>query len=322
MRASLPGLDLVDPVLEESIRRGLGAVEDLLRASIQSNYPFVTETSRHLVEAGGKRFRPLVVLLASGFGDPHAPAVVPAAVAIELTHLSTLYHDDVMDEAVLRRGAMSANARWTNSIAILTGDFLFARASEITADLGTEATRILAQTIAVLCEGQIRETVGPGSGDPIAHYRQVVAEKTGSLIATAGRLGALLSGAPPAVVQALTSYGDRIGAAFQISDDLLDITSPSGESGKNPGTDLREGVRTLPVLLAEQDGLVLPADLSDDAVLASALQSLRGSSAIARAREELIAEAAGARAQLDGLPDVAARGALEVLCDYVVTRTG
>jgi heptaprenyl diphosphate synthase len=322
LRASLPGLDLVDPVLEESIRRGLGAVEDLLRASVQSSYPFVTETSRHLVEAGGKRFRPLVVLLASGFGDPHAPAVIPAAVAIELTHLSTLYHDDVMDEAVLRRGAMSANARWTNSIAILTGDFLFARASEITADLGTEATRILAQTIAVLCEGQIRETVGPGSGDPIAHYRQVVAEKTGSLIATSGRLGALLSGASPAVVSALTSYGDRIGTAFQISDDLLDITSPSVESGKNPGTDLREGVRTLPVLLAEQDGLVLPADLSDDAVLAATLQSLRGSSAIERAREELLAEAAGARAQLDGLPDVPARGALEVLCDYVVTRTG
>ncbi|HEX4428718.1 MAG TPA: polyprenyl synthetase family protein [Frankiaceae bacterium] len=322
LRASLPGLDLVDPVLEESIRRGLGAVEDLLRASIRSNYPFVTETSRHLVEAGGKRFRPLVVLLASGFGDPQAPAVVPAAVAIELTHLSTLYHDDVMDEAVLRRGAMSANARWTNSIAILTGDFLFARASEITADLGTEATRILAQTIAVLCEGQIRETVGPESGDPIEHYRQVVAEKTGSLIATSGRLGALLSGASPAVVEALTSYGDRIGAAFQLSDDLLDITSPSVESGKNPGTDLREGVRTLPVLLAEQDGLVLPDDLSDDAVLASALASLRGSSAIERARKELVAEAAGARAQLDGLPDVPARGALEVLCDYVVTRTG
>ncbi len=322
LRASLPGLDLLDPALEESIRRGLGAVEDLLRVSIQSNYPFVTETSRHLVEAGGKRFRPLVVLLAAGFGDPEAAAVVPAAVAIELTHLSTLYHDDVMDEAVLRRGAMSANARWTNSIAILTGDFLFARASEITADLGTEATRILAQTIAVLCEGQIRETVGPGSGDPIAHYRRVVAEKTGSLIATSGRLGALLSGASPAVVSALTSYGDRIGAAFQLSDDLLDITSPSDESGKNPGTDLREGIRTLPVLLAEQDGLVLPDDLSDDAVLASALAELRGSSAVERAREELVLEAAGARAQLDGLPDVAARGALEVLCDYVVTRTG
>ncbi len=289
---------------------------------MRSNYPFVTETSRHLVDAGGKRFRPLVVLLAAGFGDLEAKTVVPAAVAIELTHLSTLYHDDVMDEAVLRRGAISANARWTNSIAILTGDFLFARASEITADLGTDATRILAQTIAVLCEGQIRETVGPGSGDPIAHYRQVVAEKTGSLIATSGRLGALLSGATPQVVEALTAYGDRIGVAFQLSDDLLDITSPSIESGKTPGTDLREGIRTLPVLYAEADGLRLPDDLSSDAALAAALQALQASSGIARARETLVDEAEQARAQLAGLPDVPARAALDTLCDYVVTRTG
>ena len=304
------------------MRRGLLEVEDVLRSSVRSNYPFVTETSRHLVDAGGKRFRPLVVLLAAGFGDPQAETVVPAAVAIELTHLSTLYHDDVMDEAVLRRGAISANARWTNSIAILTGDFLFARASEITADLGTDATRILAQTIAVLCEGQIRETVGPGSGDPIAHYRQVVAEKTGSLIATSGRLGALLSGASPEVVEALTAYGDRIGVAFQLSDDLLDITSPSVESGKTPGTDLREGIRTLPVLYAEADGLRLPEDLSSDAALSAALEALQASSGIARARDTLVDEAEQARAQLAGLPDVPARAALDTLCDYVVTRTG
>ena len=321
-RASLPGLEFIDPELESSVRRGLTAVEELLRSSVNSSYPFVTETSRHLVDAGGKRFRPLVVLLAAGFGDPAAKTVVPAAVAIELTHLSTLYHDDVMDEAVLRRGAVSANSRWSNSIAILTGDFLFARASEITADLGTEATRILAQTIAVLCEGQIRETVGPGTGDPIAHYRQVVAEKTGSLIATSGRLGALLSGASPAAVAALTSFGTKIGGAFQLSDDLLDITSPSGESGKTPGTDLREGIRTLPVLFAEQDGLKLPDEFTDDAELAKALDQLRGSDAIVRARAELVAEAADARAQLADLPDVPAKGALEALCDYVVTRTG
>ena len=321
-RASLPGLEFIDPVLESSIRRGLTAVEQLLRSSVNSSYPFVTETSRHLVDAGGKRFRPLVVLLAAGFGDPEAATVVPAAVAIELTHLSTLYHDDVMDEAVLRRGAVSANSRWTNSIAILTGDFLFARASEITADLGTEATRILAQTIAVLCEGQIRETVGPGTEDPIAHYRQVVAEKTGSLIATSGRLGALLSGASPAAVTALTAFGEKIGGAFQLSDDLLDITSPSGESGKTPGTDLREGIRTLPVLFAEEDGLKLPDEFTDDAELAKALDQLRGSEAIKRARAELAAEAADARAQLADLPNVPAKAALEALCDYVVTRTG
>src|SRR3954452_13279193 len=189
MSGSIPVLaTFTDPVLEKDVRAGLTDVERVLRESVHSDYPFVDETSRHLLDAGGKRFRPLVVLLASHFGDPSSASVIPAAVAIELTHLSTLYHDDVMDEATLRRGAPSANSRWTNTIAILTGDFLFARASEITADLGTEATRILAQTIAVLCEGQIRETVGPGSGDAIAHYHQVVAEKTGSLIATSGHL--------------------------------------------------------------------------------------------------------------------------------------
>ena len=229
-----------------------------------------------------------------------------------------------MDEAVLRRGAVSANARWTNSIAILTGDFLFARASEITADLGTEATRILAQTIAVLCEGQIRETVGPGSGDPIAHYRQVVAEKTGSLIATSGRLGALLSGASPAVVAALTAVGDRIGVAFQLSDDLLDITSPSGESGKNPGTDLREGVRTLPVLLrrAGRAGRC-PTTCPTTACSPARLQTLRGSAG----------DRTGSRGTRSPRPPPPGRSSpacrtcrpaapSRALCDYVVTRTG
>ena len=251
------------------MRRGLASVEEMLRASVHSSYPFVTETSRHLVDAGGKRFRPLVVLLASAFGDPDAPAIVPAAVAIELTHLSTLYHDDVMDEAVLRRGAVSANARWTNSIAILTGDFLFARASEITADLGTDATRILAQTIAHPLRGADPRDGRPGlrrsdralppggrGEDGFAHRDLRPAGRI-----AVGRFGGAVS--------ALTAFGERIGGAFQLSDDLLDITSPSGESGKNPGTDLREGVRTLPVLFAEADGLIVPDDLSDDAVLAA-----------------------------------------------------
>src|SRR3954466_463123 len=181
------------PGREKTIRAGLADVERVLRESVHSEYPFVDKASRHLLDAGGKRFRPLIVLLASHFGDPASSAVVPAAVAIELTHLSTLYHDDVMDEAPRRRGAPSANARWNNTIAILTGDFLFARASEITADLGTEATRILARTIAVLCEGQIRETLGAAQGaDGVDHYLSVLGEKTGSLIATSGHLGALL----------------------------------------------------------------------------------------------------------------------------------
>ncbi|GAC1326133.1 MAG: polyprenyl synthetase family protein [Mycobacteriales bacterium] len=326
-------LEAVDPALDDAVRGGLEAVETMLRASVKSDYPFVTETSRHLVDAGGKRFRPLLVLLASHVGDPAAPGVVPAAVAIELTHLSTLYHDDVMDEAALRRGAQSANARWDNTVAILTGDFLFARASEITADLGTEATRILARTIAVLCEGQIRETVGPGAGvDPVEHYLQVVAEKTGSLIATSGRLGALLAGADAAAVEVMTRYGEIIGVAFQLSDDLLDIASSSAESGKTPGTDLREGVRTLPVLYALRDvdsdpasarlAELVEAGLVADADVEEALGLLRGSAGMEHARATLSAYAEEARSVISALPASPATAALEALADYVVARSG
>src|SRR5207247_11304134 len=169
------------PALEADLSAGIAAVEELLRASVKSDYPFVTETSRHLVDAGGKRFRPLLVLLAAQFGDAQALGVVPAAVVVELTHLATLYHDDVMDEAALRRGAPSANARWDNTVAILTGDFLFARASDILADLGPEAVRIQSRTFERLVTGQIRETVGPLDGqDPLDHYLSVLADKTGS----------------------------------------------------------------------------------------------------------------------------------------------
>jgi heptaprenyl diphosphate synthase len=316
-----------DPVLEAAIRSGLDAVEDMLRASVKSNYPFITETSRYLVDAGGKRFRPLLVLLASQFGDPRSSAVVPAAVAIELTHLSTLYHDDVMDEATLRRGARSANSRWDNTVAILTGDFLFARASEITADLGTEATRILARTIAMLCEGQIRETIGPAEGaDPVDHYLSVLAEKTGSLIATSGRLGSLLAGASSSAVDVLTRYGATIGMAFQLSDDLLDVASSTGQSGKTPGTDLREGIRTLPVLYALRADPsladLLLGDLADDAVHAAALAALRGHPAMVEARATLESYAGEAKRIASDLPGSPARDALVALADFVVARTG
>jgi heptaprenyl diphosphate synthase len=337
--ASLGALRLAvdDLGLETRVAEGLEAVETTLRRAVASDYPFVTETSRHLVDAGGKRFRPLLVLLAAELGEPSAPGVVPAAVAIELTHLSTLYHDDVMDEAVLRRGAPSANARWSNTIAILTGDFLFARASEITADLGPEATRILARTIAVLCEGQIRETVGPGAGDdPVEHYLRVVSEKTGSLLATSGRLGALLAGADASTVDLLARYGDAVGLAFQLSDDLLDVEGDPGESGKLPGTDLREGVRTLPVLLAVQDaaqGDPVAARVVDlveagfdtpdgDERVAEALALLRGSDALRRARGVVASYAERARGVLEELPASPARDALNALADYVVERSG
>ncbi|EIV94167.1 polyprenyl synthetase family protein [Frankia sp. QA3] len=334
------GLDVVgirtDPDLEKAVRDGLGQVEELLRASVRSEFSFVTETSRHLVDAGGKRFRPIVVLLAAQFADPHAAGVVPAAVAIELTHLSTLYHDDVMDEAPRRRGAASANARWTNTVAILTGDYLFARASDITADLGPAATRILARTIATLCEGQIRETVGPSPDqDPVEHYLRVVTEKTASLIATSGRLGAMLAGADPLTVDTLATFGELFGVAFQLSDDIIDVASDPADSGKTPGTDLREGIPTLPVLYALQAddraaGRLRELINSDfaagggnpDEGVAEAIDLLRAHEGMARARRELVTWSTRARECLAPLPDNAAKAALESLADFVIDRTG
>jgi len=328
--AHLPDF-VVDPALEADLTSGLELVEKALRDAVRSDYPFVTEASRHLVDAGGKRFRPLLVLLAAQFGDPGAPDVIPAAVVVELTHLATLYHDDVMDEATLRRGAASANARWDNTVAILTGDFLFARASDILADLGPEAVRIQAQTFERLCTGQIRETVGPDDGVPaVDHHLRVLADKTGSLIATSGRFGAMMAGADPDVVRTMTAFGEAIGIAFQLADDIVDITSDSDESGKTPGTDLREGVPTLAMLYALSDAdpsnarlrELLGRPLPDDAEHAEALALLRAHPALEDAREEARRWSARARNELDALPDIPARKALEGLCDYVVNRTG
>jgi heptaprenyl diphosphate synthase len=328
---SSSGIDFTDPVLEATIRAGLDSVEALLRDSVKSDYPFVTETSQHLVAAGGKRFRPLVVLLAAQFGDASAGGVVPSAVVVELTHLATLYHDDVMDEAVMRRGAVSANSRWGNTVAILTGDFLFARASDILADLGPEAVRLQARTFERLVQGQIRETVGPAENDDhVEHYLRVVADKTGSLIGTSCRFGAMLAGADESMVELVTRYGERIGVAFQLSDDLLDVTSESTASGKTPGTDLREGVPTLPVLLlrrraAPEDAALLAAlagDLSDEGELRRVVEQLRAHPVMAEARAVLQSWADDARSTLAPLPDVPAKAALESLCDFVVRRTG
>lgn len=324
------GLSVHDGELDAEIRAGMAAVEQELLAATKSEFPYLTQTSRHLVEAGGKRFRPLLTLLAAQFGDPQAPGVVPAAVVCELTHLATLYHDDVMDEAPLRRGAPSANARWDNSVAILTGDFLFAKASEIVADLGAEAVRIQARAFARLVTGQIRETVGPNPGDdPVQHYLSVIADKTGSLIATSGQFGAMFAGADEQVVEILTRYGERIGVAFQLADDVLDIASDSTESGKTPGTDLREGVPTLPVLhlraaaTPEDAHLValLSGPLVDDDEHAEALALLRAHPALERARQDTRRYADEAREVLTPLPDCPAKTALSSLCELVVERS-
>jgi heptaprenyl diphosphate synthase len=328
---SVAGVELADPDLAAATAQGLDRVEELLHREVHSDYHFVSETSLHLIDAGGKRFRPLFTLLSAQVGPAgSSDEVVRAAAVVELVHLATLYHDDVMDSATMRRGAESANHRWDNTVAILTGDFLFAHASRLVADLGPDAVRIIAETFAELVTGQMRETRGPrSSDDAIQHYLRVIDEKTGSLIATAGRFGGMFSGCAPEQVDSLRRFGSVIGAAFQISDDIIDIASPSGDSGKTPGTDLREGVHTLPMLYALADPAcparlrdLLSRPLSEDAEVAEALDLLRSGRGIPQAKETLAGYAEEARAELGKLPACPAVEALTTLTAYTIERTG
>ena len=327
-------VEFADEGLTAEIADDLATVETALRETSFGGDDMFAEVSRHMMEAGGKRFRAMLVLLAARFGDSRDKRIVPAAVAIELTHLATLFHDDVMDEAIIRRGHPSANSMFGNSVAILAGDYLFARASRILADLGPDAIRIQAETFSRLVDGQLAETVGlrPGQ-DPLDHYMHVITEKTGSLIATSGRFGAMFSGAPDEVAELIADACLRIGVAWQLSDDVLDVASTSLQSGKEPGTDLRQGVRTLPVLYAlrADDGsaetgrlrsLLADADLTDPELHAEALALLRTSPALEEARETVRSWISGARALVTRLPEVPARAAFEALCDFVITRTG
>jgi heptaprenyl diphosphate synthase len=323
-------LPVLDPALEERLRRRMGVVEARLEAEIRSEADFITEACRHLLHAGGKRFRPLLVLLAAELGAGDAEEVLTAACVVELTHLASLYHDDVMDEAQLRRGADSANARWDNHVAILAGDWLFSKSSELTAQLGPEAVRIQAETFTRLVEGQILETLTPEPGaDPLEHYLRVVTGKTGSLIATSARYGALFGGAPPATVEALTAYGEKVGVAFQLSDDILDVGSDSAESGKTPGTDLREGVPTLPVMLARRSARtedarlleLLRGPLTESDRHAEALALLRAHPAMAEARAHVQELAAEAAALLDDVPEGPVKDALVAFAGVIATRT-
>jgi heptaprenyl diphosphate synthase len=324
-------VEFADEALTAEVAEDLAVVETALRDMSFGGDEMFTEASRHMMEAGGKRFRAMLVLLAARFGDTRDKRIVPAAVAIELTHLATLFHDDVMDEAAIRRGHQSANSRYGNSIAILAGDYLFARASRILADLGSEAIKIQAETFSRLVDGQLAETVGvrPGT-DPLDHYMYVITEKTGSLIATAGRFGAMFSGAPQRVVDLIADACMRIGVAWQLSDDVLDVSSTSAQSGKEPGTDLRQGVRTLPVLYALRSSdpgqarlrfLLAEADLTDPSSHAEALSLLRSSPALGEARDTVRTWIAEARSLVAQLPELPARNAFESLCDFVITRT-
>ena len=329
------GVDFGDAAFATNVRDGVARIEQLMETELRGSDDLMTEAVLHLFEAGGKRFRPLFTVLSAQLGPrPDADEVTIAGAVIEMVHLATLYHDDVMDEAQVRRGAPSANLRWGNNVAILAGDYLFATASRLVSRLGPNAVRIIAETFAQLVTGQMRETRGIDEGangaDPIEHYLKVVYEKTACLIGAAGQFGAMFSGADEDQIQRLSRLGSIVGTVFQISDDIIDIDSDPDESGKLPGTDLREGVHTLPVLYALQDTgadadrlrelLVGPID--DDARVAEALALLRASAGMAKAKDTVARYAAQAREELAALPESPGRQALATLVDYTIHRHG
>ncbi len=329
-RRVIPGLEAPDPVLEADIRHRLEDVEVALEKAVRADSDMLAQTSSYLLSAGGKRFRPMLVLLAGYFGDPTDPRLIAGSVSIELVHLATLYHDDVIDEADSRRGIQSVNSRWDNTVAILTGDYLFARASEIATELGTDVCALLARTIATLCDGQIREVEASGRVTQTQQaYLEIIRRKTGALIATSCRLGGMLSDAPPESLDVLEEFGEALGLAFQLSDDIMDVVSTEAELGKEPGVDMKEGVYTLPVLYALTDGerrKELRALLSEGVPagdgLDRALEIVRAPETLEHARRAVSAEVARARALADRLPDVAARRALMTLAEFLAERCG
>ena len=330
MTAAIP---LPDPALAERLADRMEIVERALADAVASADRLADDVARHLVAAGGKRLRPFLTLLAGELGDGSRPELIDAAVVVELTHLATLYHDDVMDSAPLRRGAPSVHSVWGNSVAILVGDLLFARASSLVAGLGPEAVRIQAQTFERLCLGQLHETTGPAPGeDPVEHYLGVLAGKTASLLATSGRFGARFGGAPEAE-EALAAYGEKVGVAFQLADDVLDLASTGETTGKTPGTDLREGIPTMPVLLLRQrvargtasadDAALLAAldgDLTSDDALASVVARLREHEVLAETRALATRYAREAESELASLPGGPVKQALEAFAVALADR--
>ncbi|EMQ98999.1 heptaprenyl diphosphate synthase component II [Paeniglutamicibacter gangotriensis Lz1y] len=325
------GLIAQDPEFGPAIATGLAKVEKLLRDAIANSDPLIDASSRHLVEAGGKRIRPLLVVLASLLGDGVTEEVIKAAAIVELTHLATLYHDDVMDSAPMRRGAPTAHEVWGNSVAILTGDLIFARASVIGSELGPEAVSMQARTFERLCLGQLHESVGPREGDdPIEHHLSVISDKTASLLATSGAYGALFGGAEQ-YVEVLRSYGEKVGVAFQVADDVIDVTGAQVRSGKTPGTDLREGVPTLPILLmrnaaaaGDEDAArvleLVDGDLTSDEALGLAVAAVSGNDATNQAWDVARAWADDAIESLAPLPEGTVKASLTAFADAVVTR--
>ena len=323
----------------KDIEDGVERVEQGLLVEMTFADNLADVTARYLLEAGGKRVRPVLTLLTAQLGSGSNDRVVTAAKAIEITHLASLYHDDVMDQAQMRRGVPSAQAVWGNSVAILTGDLLFARASKLVAGLGEEAIKLQANTFERLCLGQLHETIGPRHDeDPIAHYLQVLADKTGSLISAAAEVGVTYSDAPIEYRQPVMTFGEKIGVAFQLIDDIIDLSEKTDETGKVAGTDLRSGVATLPLLYLRDDAKTDPdaahllarlerdvdAAFSDEAGgggLLAAIADLRAHSVTRRTLDEAHRWAAEAVAALAPLPDGPVKKALTRFAETVVERS-
>ncbi len=323
----------------QAIETGLERVEAGLLREMSFTDNLADVTSRYLLEAGGKRVRPVLTLLTAQLGEGNNDRVITSAEVVEITHLASLYHDDVMDESQMRRGVPSAQAVWGNSVAILTGDLLFARASKLVASLGEEAIKLQADTFERLCLGQLHETIGPRDDeDPIEHYLQVLADKTGSLIAAAAQMGVLFSHAPQEFAQPVVEFGEWIGVAFQLIDDVIDLSPRPEETGKVPGTDLRAGVATLPLLYLRQEarsdaqaGALLSRierDVEsvfyahpDDAVFTEAITELRDHAVTAKTLDEAHRWARDAVAALEPLPAGPVKKALTRFADSVVERS-
>lgn len=307
----------------------LSVVEERLLEASTADDPYLTKIAQHLLLAGGKRFRPLLALLAAEFGPSDDERPVEAGVAVELIHLGSLYHDDVIDEADTRRGASSANANWTNTVAILAGDFLMARASEVAAThLSQESVRLLAATYAELVEGQTRELQ---LTDDLTHsledYQQVIGGKTASLIRTSARLGAMAADADRETVEALSTWAWELGMVFQIADDALDLVADEETIGKPAGSDIREGTFTGPVLRAVNgaDGEKVKALLTtgrpyDDATVEEVIELVRDGGHVDAALESAKTRVATAESALAGLPDSKPKDILKSLGTYLLQR--
>ena len=316
----------------EAIEQGLEQVEEGLSAEMSFADNLADVTSRYLLDAGGKRIRPVLTLLTAQLGEGNNADVVTAAEAMEITHLASLYHDDVMDGALMRRGVPSAQTVWGNSVAILTGDLLFARAGKLIASLGSRATELQAEVFERLCLGQLHETIGPQDGeDPIAHYIQVLADKTGSLISAAAEVGVVFSNASKDYRQPVVSFGEKIGVAFQLIDDVIDLSNEVEETGKVAGTDLRSGVATLPLLylrrLAETDtdaaALLtrIEKDTASEAELQLAIAELREHAVTRQTLEEAHRWSRDAVAALEPLPEGPVKKALTRFAETIVERS-